>query len=242
MVAIFAEKSTNVKIAGRGHVSATYLATSVSCPTSCVLMRSGCYAEMGNTGIHTHKLNKQAPKGMRPEAAARAERTKINVAFKGGPVPQDGVKGGRDLRLHVAGDARTKKSVHILVSAIDKWKERGGGSVWTYTHAWATVPRKEWGAGVNILASLENPAKAAEARKQGYAPALVVGTHKSDKAYTLEGSDVKWIPCPEQTRGVPCSDCRLCMDTDRLFENNMGIAFAAHGATQKIRKHLTVLA
>lgn len=241
MVAIFAEKSENVKISGKGRVSATYLSTSVSCPTSCVLRSDGCYAEMGNTGIHVHNLNKAVPSGMRPEAAARIERDKINASFKGGPVPQDGAKGGRDLRLHVAGDSRTVKATRILASAIKKWKERGGGAVWTYTHAWATVPRKEWGEATNILASMEDPALASKAREQGYAPALVVGSHKSEKAYTVPGSDVKWIPCLEQTRGIPCSDCRLCMNTERLFEDNMGIAFAAHGSTQKIRKHLTVL-
>jgi len=241
MVAILAESSKNSKIAGSGQVSATYLSTKVSCPTTCALRNDGCYAEMGRTGIHVSRLNAEAPKGMRPEAAARVERDLVKESFKGGSIPQDGAKGGRDLRMHVSGDARTRRAARILAEAGTDWKARGGGTVWTYTHAWKTVPRKDWGP-VSVLASMEDPRKAEEARAQGYAPALVVERHTSDKAYNVEGSDVEWIPCVEQTRGVACSDCRLCMDADRLRDTNRGIAFAAHGPTVKVRKHLTVLA
>lgn len=50
-----------------------------------------------------------------------------------------------------------------------------------------------------------------------------------------------WIPCPAQTRGVACSDCRLCMNDKRLLAANKGIVFASHGPTNKIKKALTVL-
>jgi hypothetical protein len=240
MVVIFAESSENKKIAGSGQVAATYVATNVSCPTSCALRNDGCYAEIGNVGFHVRKLNAKVPKGMRPEGAARQERTAILGAYKGGPIPQDGAKGGRDLRMHVSGDARTRRAVRSLAEAGADWRARGGGSVWTYTHAWKTVPRKDWGT-VSVLASMEDPRLAEAARAKGYAPALVVAEHLSDKAYTVPGSDIKWIPCPEQSRGIACSDCRLCMNADRLRDTNRGIAFAAHGATKKIRKHLTVV-
>lgn len=240
-VAMFAEKSRNSKIVGRGHVSATYASIKASCPSSCALRDSGCYAQMSYVSFHTRKLDKAVPKGMRPEAVARAERRAIRAAFRGGPVPQDGAKGGRDMRMHVSGDARTRRSAEILGSAAEEWRERGGGDVWTYTHAWRTVPREAWGQAVSVLASTEDPTDVESIQAQGYAPALVVEHHVSDKAYEVEGSDVKFTPCPQQTRQIPCSDCRLCFKADQLLEQNRGIAFAAHGATRQIRKHLKVL-
>ena len=78
--------------------------------------------------------------------------------------------------------------------------------------------------------------------QNGYAPVIVVAEHISDKAYTLPGSDTKWIPCPSQTRKVGCVDCQLCMKADWLYETNHGIAFAAHGVKKSsIKRRLTVL-
>jgi len=239
-VAFLTEKSKNNKIAGKGKVAATYAATNLTCPTSCALRQDGCYAETGMVAIHTNRLNEGVTDGMRPEVAARQELHAIVQAFAGGPIPQDGTKGGRDLRLHVAGDARTRKAVKLLAKGAASWLARGGGSVWSYTHAWKTVPRSDW-KHVSVLASLEDPALANAARAQGYAPALVVGSHASPKAFELEGTT--WIPCPAQTQDdVACSECRLCMKADWLRDTNRGIAFAAHGVRQnKARKHLKVL-
>src|SRR3972149_4208448 len=92
MVALLAESSQNKKIVGRGQVAATYVATNPSCPRSCALRGSGCYAEMADVGFHVSRLNKQVPPGMRPEAAARAESRAVRESFNGGPIPQDGVK------------------------------------------------------------------------------------------------------------------------------------------------------
>ena len=239
-LAIVAEDSRNNKIAGSHRVAASYAPTKLTCPKSCPLMDDGCYATMGRTAIHANRLNQAVKKGMRPEQGARAEAKAIKATFKGGQIPQDGKKGGRDFRLHVAGDVRTKKSAEILAGAARAWKKRGGGDMWTYTHSWRTIPRHHFGK-ISVLASIEKPADAEEARKQGFAPALVVQTHPSTKAFKVEGTDTEFIPCPQQTRGVACSDCRLCFSESKLFHQGKGIAFAAHGATQKIKKHLTVV-
>jgi hypothetical protein len=175
-----------------------------------------------------------------PLKIARAEARAIDQAYGGRKIPE-----GRDLRLRVSGDCRVIKGARSINAAVGRWKVRGGGDCWSYTHAWASVPRKEW-TNVSILASIENVSQVAAARKMGYAPALVVAEHATEKAYTIPGSDIKWIPCPAQTKPggkeIACVDCRLCFNADRLFESNMGITFAAHGVRkEKIKKHLTVI-
>lgn len=233
--AVYVAGSKNRKILGSKPVDATYASIQTSCPKSCPLMGDGCYAELGYVGITSHRLDDEA-NGQSPLATARAEAAAIDKAYNGGQVPE-----GRDLRLHVAGDSRTLAGTRLINNAIGRWSKRGGGDAWSYTHAWANVPRKTW-SHVSILASVSNTAEVAEARKQGYAPAIVVPEHKSEKAYLLDGSDVKWIPCPNQTRGVGCTDCRLCFDADRLFDGNFGISFAAHGVMKdQMKRHLKVV-
>ena len=93
-----------------------------------------------------------------------------------------------------------------------------------------------------MLASIDQTSQSYGARDQGYAPAIVVSEHVSEKAYYLAGSDIKWIPCPNQTRGVGCVDCRLCFDSDRLEQQGLGIAFAVHGVRKdQVKRHLKVI-
>jgi hypothetical protein len=233
--AIYVSDSGNTKIMGSKKVDATYVSIKVSCPKSCPLMGEGCYAQLSFVGITTHRLDEEAA-GFSPLQAARAEAKAIDNSYKGGYVPER-----RDLRLHVAGDSRTIQGTRLINKAVGNWKARGGGDVWSYTHAWQHVTRQEWN-NVSILASVSSVGEVLAAREKGYAPAIVVGEHISEKAYKLEGSDTKWIPCPAQTREVGCSDCRLCFNADRLYKDNMGIAFAAHGIQKgSIKKRLQVI-
>lgn len=233
--ATYVEGSKNSKLNGSQKVDSTYASIEATCPKTCPFKGEGCYAQLGYTAITTHRLDDEA-KGLSSIDVARAEAKAINESYKGKEVPV-----GRALRLHVAGDVRSKTAVRIIKKAIIKWQQRGGGKAWTYTHAWRTIPSYEWGP-INILASVETVADANEAVNRGYVPAMVVQEHKSEKAYKVEGSDIKWIPCPQQTRGVGCSDCKLCMDTEGLYSRNSGIAFAAHGAaTNKMKRKLPVL-
>lgn len=234
--AVYVVDSGNRKIIGTKKCDATYSSIKSSCPPSCKLMGEGCYAQLGYVGITSHRLDDQA-KGFSPLDVAREEAKAIDQSYNGGPVPQ-----GRDLRLHVAGDSRTLAGTRVLDKAVGRWRKRGGGSCWSYTHAWKHVPRQEW-SNASVLASVDNITEVAAARKQGYAPAIVVPEHPSDKAFQLEGSDTKWIPCPAQTRHVGCTDCRLCFNANRLYEGNFGIAFAVHGVmkNQMKKRHLTVI-
>ncbi len=233
--AIYVSDSGNKKIMGSKKVDATYVSIKASCPKSCPLMGEGCYAQLGPVGIHTARLDIEA-QGFTPLQAARAEAKAIDDSYKGGAVPT-----GRDMRLHVAGDSRTLAGTRLINNAVARWKQRGGGDCWSYTHAWKHVPREEW-SNVSMLASVSNVTEAKEANEKGYAPSIVVGEHSSDKAYKLEGSDVKWIPCPAQTREVGCSDCRLCFNADRLHRDGFGIAFAVHGIKKNsLKRHLNVI-
>lgn len=233
--AIYVSDSGNRKIMGSKKADATYVSIQASCPRDCPLMGEGCYAELGPVGIHSHRLDKEA-EGMSPLEAARAEAKAIDSSYKGGDVPK-----GRDLRLHVAGDSRTIMGTRVLNKAVARWKRRGGGSVWSYTHAWKHVPREEW-SNVSILASVNHVGEVEAARAQGYAPAIVVSEFAGDKAFQLDGCDTKFIPCPAQTRDIGCTDCRLCFNADRLHQGNFGIAFSVHGARKNnVKRHLNVI-
>jgi hypothetical protein len=227
--AIYVSDSGNTKIMGSKKVDATYASIKATCPSSCPLKDDGCYAQTSFTGIVTARLNKEAKDSSTLEVA-RAEANAIDRAYGGGKIPQ-----GRDLRLHVAGDSRTITGSRVLNAAIGRWRKRGGGSAWSYTHAWKHVARSDW-SNVSMLASITTTDEVAEARAQGYAPSIVVGEHPSEKAYTLPGSETTWIPCPNQTRGVGCTDCRLCFKADWLYETNRGISFSAHGVFKGIIK------
>lgn len=233
--AIYVSDSGNTKIMGSKKVDATYASIKATCPDTCSLKDKGCYAQTSFVGMINSRMNRRARQGS-PLNVARAEAKAIDESYRGGKVPQD-----RAMRLHVAGDSRTIAGTRSLNAAVARWKKRGGGDCWSYTHAWAHVPKSEW-SKVSILASVANVEEVAAARAQGYAPAIVVDHHPSDKTYTLPNSDVKWIPCPNQTRDVGCTDCRLCFDSNRLFDKNMGIAFAAHGIKKnEIKRHLTII-
>lgn len=198
-LAIAVENSENSKL---GACSATYV-TLDSCPPSCPLAGNGCYAERGKVQLHT-------PKGIGAHhIIARAEASAIAR-----------LSGWRPLRLHVSGDSRTATAARIVAAASRAYAKRGRGSkVWTYTHAWRTVPRAAW-TGVSVLASCDTVEEIAEARARGYAAALVYDqpVHELSNATAL-------VPCLHDVRGIPCDRCQLCWNADRLYANRQTILF-----------------
>lgn len=215
--------SSNRKLGG---AAATHV-TQASCPRTCPLLGSGCYAESGPQGIHTARLNR-ATDGRRlsPVDYARAERA---------AVARLSPKAGEPIRFGIVGDARTPAAARERARAASDWTARGGGQAWAYTHAWRTVPRREYGT-ISALASVERPADAATARAQGYAPALVVGRFP---AASWVDAGVRWIACPSQTRDTTCARCRLCFRADQLRDLGRGIAFEAHGSgARRVRERL----
>ena len=231
----YVSNSANKKIKGSKKSDATYVSVKGSCPLTCKLKDNGCYAQDYPLSLHVGRLDKEVT-GLSALQLARAEAKLINDSYNGGSVPS-----GRDLRLHVSGDCRTISGAKVINKAVGRWKSRGGGDVWSYTHCWDYITKDVWD-NVSMLASVDSVEEVQYARQNGYAPAIVVSEHPGEKVYTLPGSDTKWIPCPAQTRNVSCVDCRLCLNATRLYDGNFGVAFAAHGVKRNsIKKRLTVI-
>lgn len=208
------ELSANSKT---GPVSATYAAQQ-TCPQDCPLKGSGCYAETGMVGFQTNRLNRNASgSGESLEDLAIAEA--LGIA---------GLTGERPLRLHVVGDATTDSTAKLLSDASEYHTNKHGKKVWTYTHAWRSVARRSW-QGVSVFASCESTQDAHLAMAKGYAAAVVVSEHVSDRAHMVDG--LKLIPCPQQTgRAATCLDCGLCMRANQLRDSGSVISFEVHGS------------
>ena len=129
----------------------------------------------------------------------------------------DGLKGDRDLRVHVVGDCSTVSAARLIGSAMVRYESRGGMKAWTYTHAWRTVPYSAW-SGARVMASIHSGADVAAARAQGYTATAyaVPDRHPSRQAYTVDG--VRVVPCPAQwsdgvhcyTHGSKSRSCDIC--------------------------------
>jgi hypothetical protein len=207
-----------------GAVSVT-MASQASCPKACPFIDAGCYASNGPVGWTTAKLNRSAVTD--PIAIAKAESAAIAT-----------LSGSRPLRLHVVGDCTTDQTARILAGAVRKYQRRGNQPVWTYSHAWRDVARKSFGT-ISTLASCESTEQVKQARKRGYATAIVLDRFRDTKAYTIDG--VKVVPCPQQTgRAKDCASCKLCWNDARVRETGVTVAFEPHGAqANSVRRQLT---
>jgi hypothetical protein len=211
-IVIALEESRNSKT---GPVSVTY-APIQSCPSTCALMNKGCYAQGGNTGIHLARINKNTAhaKRNRPIDIAREEYKAISL-----------LSGKKPLRLHIVGDCKTPRAARILSHAAEQYKAKDNQPVWTYTHAWETIPRDSWG-GISVLASCETMAECKRAINRGYAPSII-RLKEFTKPFKYEGFTM--LACSELTHGVKCVNCTICFDADRLRDNNMAVCFFPHG-------------
>jgi hypothetical protein len=110
-----------------------------------------------------------------------------------------------------------------------RYEARGGGfPAWTYTHAWATVPRSAWN-GARVFASVHTQADIEAARANGYTGIAIAGTgrHPSRKVYRV--LDVDAVPCPAQFddgRGrVQCDACTICQEPDKMADRGLAVVF-----------------
>jgi hypothetical protein len=211
------------------YVCSTMTSIAATCPGRCRFKGHGCYAQAGFLSFTARKLD-DAAIGLSSEDVIREEVRLIDRAFHGGAIPQDGACGGRDLRLHVVGDVGNTAGAKMLGQSATRWRQRGGGRVWTYTHCWRFIPRSAWGPDISVMASVEKPAEIEQARRRGYASVIVVEAFPDGaKAFRLAGSTTRIVPCPAETReGMTCIRCRLCLDRD-LLTLGRAIGLRPHG-------------
>lgn len=214
--------------------ASTYVSIRSTCPDSCTFKDAGCYAQVGTSRRIMKPLDAANVGGI---GVAHNEAKLLETAFGGKLVPQDGARGGRDLRLHVGGDVCSKDSAETLAIAAAVWKLRGGGAAWTYTHRWREIPASAWGR-IRVWASCEKPLHVKQAHELGYRASVVFGGPIGDRAVKTGYGAV--IPCPYETRGVTCVKCRLCLDA-KLPPTTV-IGFSAHGERKNdARRKLKVM-
>jgi len=200
-----------------GPVSATY-AAQPSCPGDCPFLKNGCYGEAARVGIHTARLNTAAINSSSMDVA-KAEAKAI-----------DGLSGLLDLRVHVVGDCKTEEEAKLVGDAASRFMARKRPTdAWTYAHAWKSIKRAAWGA-MSVLASCHTKDEVKQAMAKGYA-ASITTAKMPEKAFTEDG--ITYVPCVEQTKGITCVECRLCLDDKKLLEKKIVIVFELHTAAKK---------
>jgi hypothetical protein len=209
--------------------AATYAAIVATCSEGCLYKHAGCFAQFGFMKRFTRPLDEQVTElGLSALDVMRNEAEAIDAMFPNG-VPQDGARGGRDLRIHVGGDVSCTKGARILAAAAERWIARGGGNVWTFTHRWREVPVDAWGP-ISVFASCETPGSALKARMRGYRVALTMESfHGAEKRFDVNLA-LSVIPCPAETRGKSCVECRLCPSAN--LPSFAAIGFELHGDGQ----------
>lgn len=207
-------------------VASTYSSISATCPRSCFFKDNGCFAQAGAHHLTMGRLDR-ASRGMDGLEVSLAEADALSKIWPRG-VPQDGHRGGRDIRLHVGGDTSCTRGARALADAVQTLKDRGLGAAWTYTHRWRTIPRESWGP-IRIFASVERSVDAIEAMRRGYSPALTRAEVFGSGTWKV-APDLAITPCPYEAHPSKptCSKCRLCLD-GALDRVGHGVAFFAHG-------------
>lgn len=203
-----------------GNAAVTYR-TQDSCPTSCPLMGSGCYARGRIFGIPA-RLGTEAVDGY---AAVTDLVEKL---------PQ-----GALFRANVSGDVLDdagEPDRPYIAALSHVATERPDVDVFSYSHAWRTLT-PDIAPGVTINASCDSQADIEAAAAAGW-PTVVTDTGEADSLIGQTVAGRKVVQCPAQTRGLTCAECRLCARPERRST----VAFVVHGsgkrlAANSIREH-----
>ncbi len=197
-----------------GTAAVTYR-TQDTCPTSCPLMGQGCYARGRIFGI-------PARLGTEDTGEYAAVRALADTLPPGGL-----------FRANVSGDVLDDAGEldRGYVDALsDVATARPDADVFTYSHAWRRLS-PDMAPRVTVNASCESASDIETATAAGW-PTVVTDPGPDDPS-TLIGSTIagrKVVQCPAQTRGLTCSQCRLCARPSRKST----VAFAVHGGGKAI--------
>ena len=204
--------STNSKLVGdRKGIPfyASYRAVGPTCPSSCPLLDNGCYAQGGRVAMQ------QRDRYGLDDGTVHREACRS--------LPQ-----GAIVRLHVSGDVMLNDELDepYLLDLILAANERPDITFYGYTHAWRVIDRDRFPFPANLVinASCESFEDAEEAKGLGWDVTVVVPSTTAWRRQELT------VICPEQSSGISCYDCRLCMKPGRRLD----VAFKAHGSVRRV--------
>jgi len=218
-----------------GVCSATYV-SGKTCPDSCPFKKNGCYGEVGHVGI----------------VARRVSRSGVEDGYTIGKMEAaaiDCLSAQLDLRLHVYGEFANASHASEVDAAAGRFKSRAATigkkvKVWTYTHRWREIEAETF-TNISALASVETLDDALLAFEAGYAPAISMTEFKSERTWTETSEhSFRILPCPAQTKGRKCVDCRMCFDSEALIEKRIAIGFRPNksiASKKKFTRSLEVL-
>lgn len=207
-------KSGNVKT-GKIPVSTS---TAKTCPDSCPLKKSGCYADAGPLGIHWKQVSENSRGDNWLNFVEKIKALPTNQLWRHN---QAGDLVGDNQKIDF-------KQLKLLIDA------NHGKRGFTYTHkpmTKANIKAIEYANknGFTVNLSANNLNHADQLAALAIAPVAVIIPENLPKVnYTPKG--LKVITCPAQTSDkVTCESCGLCQLAFRKY----AIGFIAHGSSKK---------
>jgi hypothetical protein len=198
-----------------------------TCPTSCPLLKNGCYAEGYYTQLHWDKVTNGERGTNWDEFISAIKSLPKRILW----------------RHNVSGDLVGNNDIidaPALAQLVQANKNKSGFS---YTHYPMTnnnniqAVKKANDAGFTVNLSANNIEQADHYKALGIAPVVVVVSENCEKV-TFTPNNNKIVVCPAQTsEKVTCSSCGLCQKTDRDYI----IGFRVHGTyTKKAKLSLSI--
>lgn len=192
---------------------------SATCPNTCPLKESGCYAKNHWAAGNWKKLDNG-------EMKAATDFAGLIKAIKKLPI-------GQLWRHNEKGDLCHNDGIIDNNALNDLVKANKGKRGYTYTHHLPSIAgnaealQKANSNGFTVNLSANNLAQADEYKSLGLPVVTVLPTNAPNVSYTPNGNKV--VVCPEESKGIPCSNCGLCQNSKRDYI----IGFRAHGAQKK---------
>jgi hypothetical protein len=188
-----------------------------SCPTTCPLKGTNCYAGLGPLGLHWRAVSAQKRGG---NWAAFCERVK--------KFPR-----GQLWRHNQAGDLPGKRNRLNKTMCLQLANANKGRRGFTYTHYRPTahnlpIIRQMNEEGFTVNLSADNLTYADAYAKMGLPTVVILPMDTVAPVRTPEGRTV--VICPAQTQdNVSCSTCQLC----QVSKRKSIVGFLAHGTVAK---------
>jgi hypothetical protein len=211
---------------------------SSTCPSTCPLLGDGCYGRDFHLGMYWDKVD-------------RGDNIPSVIPWDEFLRQVGNLRPKQLWRHNQAGDLPGKDVTIDATYLQDLTTANKGKRGYTYTHKpveYGVAPIRTVQAnrraikaatkgGFTINLSANSLAHADRLASLRLAPVVCIVTEDTPKAFvTPEGR--RGIVCPQQTSGIPCSDCGYCAKAQR----ECIVGFIAHGVgKKKVLKMLTVL-